>query len=153
MKFFPTKAALFCATSLLALSLSSVSFAGDVEVRDWSEIQAELDRIIQNKEVQKVLNHKEVRKVVSQIQRNLDALEAQVKAEAENKVDQAQAQAQALVQDRWDMTVGKLIDDYKKSDIPRKLEQGDWDAIEETKALLRQLPSPKPDNGSISQSK
>lgn len=155
MTYFPHKAAGLCAASLLAFTLATAfvppAYSADVEVRDWSEIQAELDRIIQNKNVQKALNHKEVRKVVNQIQQNLDALEAQVKAEAQKKTDQAKAQAESLVQNRWDMTVGKLIKDYKESDIPRKLEQGDWSALEETKALLQKLPSPTEGSGTLDQ--
>jgi len=119
------------------------AWAQNVEVRSLDELQKEIDIILQSPAIQKTLSHKEVKSVLGGIQAHLDALERQAKFEAEKALKAKKNEAQALAQDRWDTTVGKLIQDYKKSDIPRKLEQGDWSALEETKALLQALPLPE----------
>lgn len=144
MRYFLFKTFLltfFGATALIGLSLPA--HAQNTEVRSWSEIQKELEIIASNPEIQKVLKHPEVRKVLNEYQATVDNLKAQAKAQAEAKVEAKKDEAQTLAQERWDMTVGKLIRDYQASDIPRKLEQGDWSALEETKALLRALPLPE----------
>lgn len=125
------------------LLLSPQVMAQNVDVRSLAELQKEIDIIMQSPAIQKTLSHKEVQKVLGQVEAHLNALENQAKFEAEKALKEKKVEAQALAQDRWDMTVGKLIEDYKKSDIPRKLEQGDWSALEETKALLQALPLPE----------
>ena len=149
---------LFSKHLLAAGAFTALAFAAPItpaqaqntEMRDWSEIQRELEIIANNPELQKILKHPDVQRVLKDYQATVDNLKAQAKAEAQKKVDNTKAEAQAAVQDRWDMTIGKLIQDYQNSDIPRKLEQGDWSAIEETKALLENLDLQLPQNQNTS---
>lgn len=130
---------LFAAGAFTALAFAAPitpAQAQNTEMRDWSEIQRELEIIANNPELQKILKHPDVQRVLKDYQTTVDNLKAQAKAEAQKKVDDTKAEAQAAVQDRWDMTVGKLIQDYQNSDIPRKLEQGDWSALNELEIML-----------------
>ena len=130
------------AFTLFVMSMPPLAQAEDIEVRDFSEIQKELEPLLNHPEIRKLLNTPEVQKVLRDYQAQANQIKANAKKEVENKVEAKKLEAEALVQERWAATVGKLIDDYQKSDIPRKLEQGDWSAIEETKALLRALDVP-----------
>lgn len=128
---------------MAAVSTSSFAYAQNTEVRDWGEIQKELEILASNPEFQKILKHPEVQKALNAYHAQVDHLKAQAKAEAEKRIDNTTKEAKTLAQERWDMTVGKLIRDYQNSDIPRRLEEGDWSAIEETKALLKSLDLPE----------
>jgi len=139
MLYFSPK---FMATAFLGLSLIAMPTpvkANDVEVRSLDEIKKEIGIIMSSPAIQKALGHKEVQKALNNIDAHIQALEAQAKFEAEKALNEKKAEAKTIAQDRWDATVGKLIEDYQESDIPRKLEQGDWSALEETKALLQAL--------------
>jgi hypothetical protein len=139
MLYFSPK---FKAATLLGLGLfllPATTHANDVEVRSLDEIKKEVNIILSSPAIQKALGHKEVQKALNTIDAHIQALEAQAKFEAEKALGNKKQEAQAIAQDRWDATVGKLIKDYKESGIPKKLEQGDWSAIEETKALVRSL--------------
>ncbi len=70
---------------------------------------------------QKLLNQKEVKEAIVTVDKTIDNIE-----------DKAEKQ--------WDITVGKLIKDYKESDIPRKLKEGDYNLTEEAKKLLQNEP-------------
>ncbi len=143
----------FAAGAFTALAFAATitpAQAQNTEMRDWSEIQRELEIIANNPELQKILKHPDVQRVLKDYQATVDNLKAQAKAEAQKKVDDTKAEAQAAVQDRWDMTVGKPIQDYQNSDIPRKLAEGDWRPIEETKALLESLDLQLPQNQNTS---
>ena len=87
------------------------------------------DEALVRRNVQKLLSQPDVKQTITNLEQNMHVLH--------QKADELTEGTITATQRQWKQNVDKLINDYQKSDVPRKLREGDWSLVNEAYQLMK----------------